>query len=212
MKRSLYAAAILASATLSQADSLNLDLDYLISGTTPGAGNVTWGSLSLVDDPGGFVTATFSFVGGSADEFVTGLYLNTDKTLAATYLTPSVADYTGIVTNPPPLGGVSFDYELSFQNTGGPGSNRLTPGETVSFTLSDGLGTLSVADFKKFATFPGSDPTKEKIVAGMKIQGISPTGSAEIGAHLDPVPEPMTITALSVGLAATLRKRRKTRV
>ncbi len=189
------------AAAASQAATVTLDLNYLISGDTPG-GSSPYGTLVLAD-AGPVVTATFSFVGGAPGEYVSGVYFNSDKALTATNLTPLVADYTGLEANPNPLGGVSFDYRLGFSQQGN--ENRLVGGETVSFTLTALSGGLSVADLLEFGTHPGNDPTKDGILAGMKIQGLANGGSAEIGA----VPEPASMAALGLGAAALLRRRKK---
>lgn len=209
MKRvSLTILAIL-SAAASQAASISYDLGYLISGDTPGATG-PWGTLTLTDAAGGLVTATFDFSGGSSGEFVSGFFLNSNKTLSATYLSSSVAGFTGLTSSPTPLGGVSFDYKFGFDISNGKNSNRLTTGESVSFTLSDGLGTLSIADFDKFGTHPGADASKDDIVAGMKIQGLSGGGSSEIGyqqPHITSVvPGPAAAIAFAFG---ALRRRKR---
>ena len=97
--------------------------------------------------------------------------------------------------------GLNFDLRQQFQtsNSGG-GVNRLKPGESISFTLT-GAG-VDANDFLSTAVPNGGN--RNDVFAMIHLQGLPNGQSVKLGS----VPEPASLVAIGLGLAAIIRKRR----
>lgn len=188
----------------SQALSFTYNLNQFRTGDVNNMG-ATWATVTIVDAGANAVDITLAHLvhSGGANAYIADLQLNIDPFVSGSISnrTPSNKfDSTTFSLNGiNGIGGEKFDFEQQFKtsNSGG-GINRLKQGESVSFRLT-GTG-LSASDFAAKALNGGNNS-----FAQAHFQGLDGGGSTKLGA----VPEPGTMAALGLGLAALARKRRK---
>lgn len=191
--------AIMSCAAASQALVFALGITY--TGATPG-GVAPWVTITITDVAANTVNVRVDHNATSlAPQFVRDVYLN---------LTPFVSPITisnevnankragfSIANNA--INGAAgnlYDMNISFtsSNSNG-GANRLNSGEFWSADLT-GTG-LSSANFNAV--------TNNGLFAGAHVQGIAGGQSG----HVTVVPEPATMAALGIGVAALIRRKRK---
>jgi len=191
------------------------------SGATAPVGSSPWLTPKFDDEnTAGTVVLTVETTNLSGSEFVSGLYLNVDPSIDPADLNFSSPTKTGTFSNPSILlstdaykadGDGKYDILLQFSTSSG---NEFGAGEEVEYTIT-GVGSaagLLATDFV-FLSAPagGHGP----FFAAAHVQSIGAGGDSgwiapEPG--LDPtsipVPEPTSITLLSLGLILVAGKRR----
>lgn len=189
-------------AAIATADIYVFNFDHLVTGDTPNG--YSWATLTVSDNgPDNVLVRLDHNATSTSGQFITQLWFNLDPftPVAQQSKTPSnkfgtfTASQDGVGT-----AGIDFDLFQTFQtsNAGG-GVNRLKPGEFVTFELV-GSG-LTASDFLSTSSGNG------EFLGMIHLQGIDGGGSAKISS----VPEPATLGALGVGLAALLRRRKANR-
>lgn len=194
------AAAALTLAGPSASAIVTFDFEVLITGQMP-QGSSPWATLTIEDNGTDTVDMTLSHNAGSAQgQFISKLLLNIDPFADNLTLSHSSTKITGSGFGMDAFNdaGGMFDMYVDFEvsNRDG-GAHRLKPGESVSWqVMGDGL---SEDDF--VALSQGN----LNVFALLHIQGINGGGSGKVA----PVPEPGTLAAIGVGLAALASRRLK---
>ncbi len=194
------AAAALTLAGPSASAIVTFDFEVLITGQMP-QGSSPWATLTIEDNGTDTVDMTLSHNAGSAEgQFISKLLLNMDPFADNLTLNHSSTKITGFGFGVDAFNnaGGRFDMYVDFEvsNRDG-GAHRLKPGESVSWrVMGDGL---SEDDF--VALSQGN----LNVFALLHIQGINGEGSGKVA----PVPEPGTLAAIGVGLAALASRRLK---
>ena len=187
------------------------------SGAGP-AGPPPWLKIAL-DDGGtlGSVDFTLEAIGLTGSEFLSKLYFNLDPSLDPDDLSFSGLTKTGQFDSPKfkadadgwnVAGSGRYDVELKFgtSNKGG-GTKRFGAGEALSFTMT-GPPTLAVSSFDWLSTGGGNGA----FPFAAHIQSIGYDDSGWVSgpaATAGVIPEPVTISLVSMGGLALLRKRRR---
>lgn len=193
--------AIAASLTLSGQTAsavVVFDFEVLITGDMP-QGTSPWATLTIQDSGANTVDMTLTHNAGSAQgQFISKLLLNIDPFASNLTLAHNSTKITGFGFGMDSFNdaGGRFDMFVDFEvsNRDG-GAHRLKPGESVSWQVM-GNG-LSEDDF--LALSQGN----LNVFALLHIQGINGEGSGKVA----PVPEPGTLAAVGVGLAALVSRR-----
>ena len=194
------AAAALTLAGPSASAIVTFDFEVLITGQMP-QGSSPWATLTIEDNGSDTVDMTLSHNAGSAEgQFISKLLLNMDPFADNLTLTHSSTKITGFGFGMDAFNdaGGRFDMYVDFEvsNRDG-GAHRLKPGESVSWqVMGDGL---SEDDFVALSQ------GHLNVFALLHIQGINGEGSGKVA----PVPEPGTLAAIGVGLAALASRRLK---
>lgn len=168
----------------------HVDFNNVVTGGTPG-GPTPWATLDGVQNGSDVdFTLTFnSFVGAGADtEFLKQLDLQYSGDLSGSAINESEAGITGTSIGSFVDAGISFDAMIDFETSNASG-NRVLPGDTVSFTI-----TNATADDFTFAM--------------LHING-TPTGEDSGKVGPGPVPEPASMAALGMGALGLLARRRR---
>jgi hypothetical protein len=176
------------------------DFEVLITGQMP-QGTSPWATLTIQDSGTDTVDMTLTHNAGSAQgQFISKLLLNIDPFANNLTLSHNSTKITGSGFGMDAFNdaGGSFDMYVDFEvsNRDG-GAHRLKPGESVSWQVT-GNG-LSEDDF--VALSQGS----LNVFALLHIQGINGEDSGKVA----PVPEPGTLAAIGVALAALASRRFK---
>ncbi|MCW5936494.1 MAG: PEP-CTERM sorting domain-containing protein [Fimbriimonadaceae bacterium] len=185
------------------AQAITFDFDTKVTGDNPVGTNIA--TLEIVDTAADTVTLTLTHNASSAaGQFISKLYLNVDPYvfLVQSGQTPASKFDGGIQQSLNGLldAGLNFDLSQEFQVSGAnSGANRLKPGESVSFMLT-GTG-LTASSFLSNAVPQGGN--RDDVLAMIHLQGIPGGGSVKLAA----VPEPASMAALGLGIAALLRRR-----
>lgn len=174
------------------------DFEVLITGSMP-QGTSPWATLTIQDSGANTVDMTLTHNAGSAQgQFISKLLLNIDPFASNLTLTHNSTKITGFGFGMDSFNdaGGRFDMFVDFEvsNRDG-GAHRLKPGESVSWQVM-GNG-LSEDDF--LAISQGN----LNVFALLHIQGINGEDSGKVA----PVPEPGTLAAVGVGLAALVSRR-----
>lgn len=194
--------ALLAVTTGQRAEALTLDLGIVYTGSTPG-GTAPWVTVTINDITANTVNVRVDHNASSATgQFVSDVYLNLNPFVSPIVLSNEINanKRNGVISlsnnGVNGAAGNNFDLGISFKTSNAQsGVNRLKPGE---FWSADFSGTgLSAASF--FAA------NNRGNFVGAHVQGIS----GGLSGHITAVPEPATLTALALGAAAVLRRRRK---
>lgn len=168
---------------------LSADIDYdfnnVVTGATPG-GPAPW--ANLIGNQNGanvdFTLTFYNFAGPeAATEFLNLMEIQYTGGLAGTSITESSASIVGYDIGSKTDASIHFDGDIDFPNPNN--ANRLTPGESVNFTLNN-------VDADKFTMFM------------IHINGIGGDSSKVNNS----VPEPASMAALGLGALGLLRRRR----
>jgi hypothetical protein len=192
------------AATLATAETYIYNFDVLVTGNEPAEFDIATLTIEDVGTDSVMITLDHN------DTSETGVFisrfwfnLNPFVDLDQTDVTP-FALFNGELTtagNALNVAGYHFDFLQRFNtNNVGSGENRLEAGESVSFVLS-GEG-LSAADFN----VPAEGNIDPMLLALIQLQGPGMSG-ARLGVSI--VPEPATLAALAIGVAALARRRAK---
>lgn len=192
---------------MASADVYTFDFDTYITGDAPSGTN--WATLTISDNGANNVLIRLDHNATSvAGQFITDLWFNLDPFVTVTQQNATPANkFTGFSASEDGVGsaGINFDLNQGFvtSNSGG-GANRLKPGEFVTFELT-GSG-LDSTDFLSLSEGNGD------YLAMIHLQGIPGGGSVKLGTGegFPPVPEPATMGVLGLGVAALLRRKKKT--
>ncbi len=213
MQRKLFATAafVWLAMTAGQAGATITTFQALIeyNGGVPPVGSPPWLTVEF-DDGGtsGLVTMTLTATNLTANEFVSGLYLNLDPTL----------DPTGLVFSPPTEGDFEsptislgtnlykadgdghFDILLAFSESDGL-PNRFTAGDAVSYDIT-GFTDLTAGSFNFVSAPDGAGAGLYPMAAHVQATGQDGSGSAWVSA-----PEPASLALLLVGGLTLMRRR-----
>jgi hypothetical protein len=166
------------------------DFNTVISGDTPG-GSAPWANLTGTQNGSGVdFTLTFnSFVGaGSATEFLKQLDLAYTGGLDTGHdLNTGSASIVGFDFGSLTDAGLHFDVKMDFSTPNN--ANRVTPGESVSFTITN----VDADNFTSGLLHINGTPGNE--------------GSGKVAPG--PVPEPASMAALGIGAMGLLARRRR---
>lgn len=174
------------------------DFEVLVTGQQP-QGTSPWATLTISNSGTDTVDMTLAHNAGSAQgQFISKLLLNIDPFASNLTLSHNSTKITGSGFGLDAFNdaGGRFDMFVDFEvsNRDG-GAHRLKPGESVSWQVTgDGL---SEDDF--LALSQGN----LNVFALLHIQGINGNGSGKVA----PVPEPGTLAAMGIGLAALASRR-----
>lgn len=192
------------AATRASAETYIYNFDVLVTGSEPDEFDIA--TLTIEDAGTDSVMITLDHNDTSAaGVFISRFWFNLNPfvDLDQTDISPS-ALFNGDLTiagNALNVAGYHFDLLQRFNtNNAGSGDNRLEAGESVSFVLS-GEG-LSAADF----IVPAEGNMDPMLLALIQLQGPGMQG-ARLGVSI--VPEPATLAALAIGVAALMRRRAK---
>jgi len=163
------------------------DFNTVVTGDTPG-GPTPWATLTGTQNGTDVdFTLTFhDFVGdGSDTEFLDYLKMAYDGDISGSTIVESEDGIVGFDTNASNDGGLDFDATVDFENANN--GNRITPGDSVSFTLTD-------VDADLFTNF----------LLHINGTGVDGEGSSKVS-----VPEPASMAALGIGALGLLARRRR---
>lgn len=192
------AAAVLLLAGPTASAIVVFDFEVLVTGRQP-QGNSPWATLTISNSGTDTVDMTLTHNAGSAQgQFISKLLLNIDHFASNLTLSHNSTKTTGSGFGMDAFNDASgrFDMFVDFEvsNRDG-GAHRLKPGESVSWQVTG--DDLSEDDF--VALSQGN----LNVFALLHIQGINGNGSGKVA----PVPEPGTLAAIGVGLAALASRR-----
>ncbi|MER3413378.1 MAG: hypothetical protein C4340_00950 [Armatimonadota bacterium] len=177
------------------------DFDVLVTGAMP-QGTSPWATLTIQNSGADTVNMTLTHNAGSAQgQFISKLLLNIDPFATGLSIIPGSPKIVGWGYGVDQFTDASgkFDMYVNFQvsNQNG-GADRLKPGESVSWQVTgNGL------DENHFVALSQGNLN---VFGLLHIQGIPPDGGS---GKVAPVPEPGTLTAIAVGLAALASRRLK---
>lgn len=184
---------------------VTFNYDTIISGDPPGGTSIA--TLTITDTGANMVHMRLDHNASSANgQFITDLYFNLNPfvTMTQTNQNPSAKFNGGLAQglNSQSTAGLNFDALQQFQTTNsGGGAKRLKPGEFIEFDIS-GTG-INATDFISTAIPQGGQ--RKDVLSMIHLQGIEGDKSVKLGAV---VPEPASLAAMGLGLAAFLRRRR----
>ncbi len=178
------------------------DFSIVVTGATPG-GAAPWATLSISDSGADTVDMTLSHNASSAaGQFLTRLWLNMSPYPSSPAIIHSSPKITGATfsENGVHNAGGDFDMEVRFEtsNAGG-GVNRLKPGESVSWKIT-GSGLTESA-------FLANSGGSLNVLGMIHVQGINGEDSGKIV----PVPEPVSVATMGIGLLGLFVRRRRAR-
>lgn len=207
MTRKLFILAAIATASFSAVPATAVTWNYgtvhsSAAGLIP-SGDAPWATLDFNQNGVNQVDFTLTHNATSASgQFLREFYMNIAPFVGATinFTDTSDANVNSASVSENAYGhatATGFDVNIKFQVSGGPG--RLTAGESVSWSIV-GSG-LTESHFEAYSG--GNAPALSLI----HLQGIPGGDSSHIEAS--PVPEPATLSAVILGAAALLRRRRR---
>lgn len=175
-----------------------MDFDTLYTGVMPG-GTPPWATLTIQNSGVNTVTMTLAHNPTSAaGQFLSRLFLNIDPYPNNLTFTPVSGPISSHQFSQDGVNLVGGPYDFAVYFVLAPPANRLLPGVSATWQVS-GTG-LDENSF--WTTSPGG------VIAMLHIQGIGPNG--EDSGHVTLVPEPASLLAIGVGLAAlAMRRKRK---
>lgn len=176
---------------------ITMDFEVVLTGATPG-GASPWATLTIQDIAADTVEMTLTHHATStAGQFVSRLWMNIEPFPNDLVFSTSSSKISGHTFSQDGINTVGGPYDFSVQFNLAPPAARLLPGDSATWQVS-GTG-LTENSF--LAMSPGG------IQAMIHIQGIGPGG--EDSGHITVVPEPATMLAIGVGLAALAARRRR---
>ena len=136
----------------------------------------------------------------SAGQFISKLLLNVSPYVAGTmtWSSPTITGYTFSQDGNNDSGG-KFDYEIRLE-TSNSGGNRFTAGKVLTWQVT-GSGLTE-------NSFEANSGGNQQYEAMIHVQAIPTDGSSAKVIPGAPVPEPASMLALGLGLAAFLKRRR----
>lgn len=176
---------MLAIPAFSSAD-FSYDFNNVVTGATP-SGPAPWANLTGTQNGSDvdFVLTFNDFVGPNSDtEFLNNMDVQYSGDLSGTSMLESEAGIVGFDVDGHTDASIHFDAIVDFNNPNN--GNRIKPGDTVSFTLTN-------VDADNFSMFM------------LHINGIG-EGSSKVN---NAVPEPASMAALGLGAFGLLARRRR---
>jgi hypothetical protein len=174
------------------------NFNQVITGATP-IGETPWATLRLVDTAPDQVRLTLTnHLPRDTDQFFGRVFLNLNNAemLAAQNVDPKI---TGVNFGNRTNAGNQWNHEVTFNVSGaGGGQNRVKGGDSVSWTIA-GAG-ISAANLLR--------PNANGWIGMVHVQGI---GTKDDSGKIGAVPEPATMAALGLGLAAFARRRKRSK-
>ena len=204
MKRITFLAIAFAAVALSAQSAsaaVTFDFNVVISGSP--VGGPTFATVVIENDGADTVNFTMtntSDPGTSGGQFISKLLLNVDPFVAGTmtWSDPTISSYS-FDEDGENDSGASFDYEVRFETANN--GNRFVSGEVVSWSVT-GSG-VTESSFQAMSA--GNSPQQGMV----HIQAIPDNGGSAKVVAGEPVPEPASLGAIALGVAALLGRRKK---
>jgi hypothetical protein len=193
----------LAIPALSGAD-VSWQFNTLVTGDDPGT-STPWATLDCTDISGGAqFTLSFS-ADANVGSFLSQLDLNFNGDMPSDInFSSSDASVLGASFGSFVDAGSSYDIMVMFDTSNGIGGDRITPGESVTFSI---MGTdVDCADFDVLSQ-PVGDGAGYLALLHIQGVGIDNQGSSKVAPGT--VPEPASMAALGLGALGLLARRRR---
>lgn len=184
-----------------------LNFNTPISGQPVANGDQLIARLTVSNASVNVVNATFQHFGSSdGSRFIGDLYLNIAPYKTVSLVGAPTSPISSVSSSQNGIGGPGNQYkwDLLVDFAQGPPNTRMHQGRTINFQLT-GMGLTETDFLSKASTTPSHS---DQLYGLFHLQGINNTpgvGSTWYGA----VPEPATMIALGIGLAAVSARRRK---